>query len=416
MTTLTRGVGRFWERARSEPGLGRNLIAIVVLVLLGTVFAGYFLSHERFNPPWENKYSVMATFDEAPAVSPGNGQEVRIAGVNVGDIRSASVSKSGEAVLELRIEDKYPVYDNARVVLRPKSPLNDMYVEVNPGTPDGKKLSDGDVLPVANSVAPVQVDEVLSHLDENAQAGLTSLLAESDVALANAPTELPKGLTATDEVLKRLKPVMDQLDARREKLARLVTAMSDISSATGGNDKRLTRLATSLQKTLGTVAKQDGSLDASLAQLPELSTELRRASTSVAALIAQLDPTLDDVRDASDDLPDALSRFDESVDELDGFLDDARPVVNKAKPVAADLRPASYDLRRLIGDLRPITKDLQPLTKGLLPYLDDLSAFVYNTNSVGSLRDANRGILRGQFSISPESIPVDLKSSLLKGR
>ncbi|WP_375001814.1 MlaD family protein [Aeromicrobium sp. CTD01-1L150] len=397
-----------WQRTRSEPGLGRNLTAIAGLVLIGSIVATYFLSNQRFNPPWEDKQSIYATFAEAPAVSPGNGQEVRIAGVSVGDIRSAKVSEDGRAVLKLRIDSHHEVYDNAKVTLRPKSPLNDMYVELNPGSPSGQKLDDGDTLPVANSVSPVQVDEVLGHLDDNAQAAVTTLLSEADVALTNAPDKLPDGLTMSTEVMADLEPVVKQLDARREKLSRLATALADISSATGSNDERLTRLASSLQKVLGTVADRGESLDQSLEELPEFADELRRASKSVSHLIGQLDPTLENVLDASEELPDALSRFGDSVDELDSFLDDARPVVKGAEPVVADLRPAASDLKKITGDLRPITQQLEPLTDGLVPYLDDLSAFVYNTNSVASLRDANRGILRGQFAVSPESVPLGL--------
>jgi len=404
----------FWQRARSEPGLGRNLLVIAALMVIGSLFAAYFLAHERFNPPWEDKYTVFATFKAAPGVSPGNGQEVRIAGVSVGDIRSAEVSTDGTAILKLRVDRAYPVYDNAKVVLRPKSPLNDMYVELNPGGPPGKRISDGGVLPLANSVTPVQVDEVLGHLDANAQAAITSLLAESDAALANAPSDLPDGLKASQAVLADLRPVMTLLDARRQKLATLVTALSEISSAIGSNDERITRLATSLQKTLGTVAERSGSLDASLAQLPAFTAELNRASQSVSSLVGQLDPTLKDIRSASDELPPALSRFNDSVNQLDSFVRAARPVLAHAKPVLADLRPAVSNLNRVAGDLRPITSDLSPLTAGLLPYLDDLSAFVYNTNSVASLRDANRGILRGQFAISPESVPLGVTSATVK--
>ena len=75
---------KFWERARSEPGLGRNLIAYAALVLIGTMVAGYFLANQRFNPPWEDKYTVYAMFEESGGVAPGRGQEVRIAGVEVG--------------------------------------------------------------------------------------------------------------------------------------------------------------------------------------------------------------------------------------------------------------------------------------------------------------------------------------------
>jgi len=405
---VRRSVRKIWGLARSEPGLGRNLLAIGVLVALGSVFAAYFLSHQRFNPPWEDRYTVYAIFEEAAAVSPGNGQEVRIAGVPVGDIRDAEVTEDGRARLELRIDTEHELRSDATVVLRPKSPLNDMYVEIDPGTPGEPALEDGDTLPVSQSVSPVQVDDVLAHLDENAQAALATLLSESDIALARAPQAVPPGLEAARELLTELAPVVTQLEKRRDNLARLVSSVADVSAAAGTNDVRLQRLAASLSSTLETVSGRRSSLDGTLAQLPALSTELHATSSSVTELVTQLDPTLKNVHRASDALPGALARFRESVDELDSFVGRAEPVVDLAGPVVSDLRATTPYLRRVAGDLRPLTSDLRPMTASAVPYLDDVAAFVFNTNSVASLRDANRGILRGLFAISPESVPPDL--------
>lgn len=407
MSTLPswrRNARRFWERARSDPGLGRNLVVIAILVVLGVGVGGYFLSHERFNPPWEDKRTIYATFDEAPAISPGNGQEVRISGVPVGDIRAASVSNNGKALLKMRIDNRYIVYDNARVVLRPKSPLNEMYIELNPGGPPGHRLHPDATLPVRNTVRPVQVDEVLGRLDGRTRSALTTLLSESDVALANAPAQLPGGLQESHKALSDLQPVMSELDKRRAALSRLVSSVSQISSAAGGNDERLLHLAASLRDTLHSVAGGDRQLDSALAQLPDLSTQLRESTGSVTEMTKQLNPTLDDVRNASGQLPGALSRFDKSVGTLDTTLDYARPVLQKAGPVVGDLRPAVTDLNHTLGDLSPITQRLDPITSGLLPYLNDLQAFVYNTNSVASVSDGSRGILRGQVNVTPESL------------
>ncbi|WP_110206789.1 MlaD family protein [Nocardioides daejeonensis] len=404
---MSRSLARLWERTLSEPGLGRNLTAIGVLVVLGTLFAGYFLAHQRFNPPWEDRYTVYAVFDEAAAISPGNGQEVRIAGVEVGDIRSAEVTRDGKARLELRIDSDQVVREDATLLLRPKSPLNDMYIEISPGSTDAAKLGDGDTVPVEQTVSPVQVDDVLSHLDSNAQAALSSLLSESDVALVNAKRQLPDGLAQTRRLLEELQPVMTRLETRRETLARLVNALADVSEAAGANDERLARMARSLSTTLHTVAGRSGDLDATIAQLPELSADLRTTSVAVTKLAGELNPTLANVHEASDELPGALRRFGDSVDELDDFLDDARPVLDKAGPVVGDLRQAAPSVRAIAGDLRPLSRNAQPLTAHAVPRLDDVAAFVYNTNSVASLRDANRGILRGLFTVSAtQSLPL----------
>ncbi|OJG06087.1 mce related protein [Pseudonocardia autotrophica] len=402
-------LGTALARAKSEPGLLRNLVVLGVLLVLGVVVGGIILSQQRVTWPWEHKLVVSATFEQAPGISPGNGQEVRIAGVAVGQITDAHVDDAGHGVVEMEIDGDQEIFDNARFVLRPKSPLNEMFVNINPGGPPGSRVEDGAVLPLASSERPVQIEEVLGHLDQNTRDALGSLLSESDVALASAPTELPKGLTAANGVLEKLQPVVEQLDARRDTLARLVTALSTVSTAVGSDDGRLSGLADSLQATLRTVAAQQQNLDSALAQLPGVSTSLRDSTAAVTGLADQLDPTLDNVRAASDALPGALDRLNGSVDELDGVLDSAAPFLAAARPVVADLRPFVDDANLALNDLEPATARLDKVTGELLPYLTDLQAFVYNTNDFTSLRDANRGIFRGQTQIAPTSLPLPLQ-------
>ncbi|WP_116046429.1 MlaD family protein [Amycolatopsis palatopharyngis] len=397
-------IRRTWQRISSEPQLKRNVLALVALVTAGLVAGGYILTMQQVRVPWDGKNRYSVTFESAPAINPASRQEVRIAGIAVGDIREASVDDRGHARLELAIDKGHQIYDNARVLLRPKSPLNEMYVELNPGGPPGKRLPEGGVLPVANSVRPVQVDEALGHLDANTRDALTTLLAESDVALAGAPANLPEGLDATDQVVRDLQPVVTALQTRKETLQKLVTALGQIASATGGDDERLGALAESLQKTLATVGQRNGDLDAALAQLPDFTDQLQQATGSVGALSAQLDPVLDKLREASGTLPSSLEKFTGTVDKLGQTVDSARPVVDKAIPVVRDLRPFVGDLNASLGDLHAVTGQLGPITTAVLPYLNDLAAFVTNSRSITSLRDGTGGAYRAMAQLSPESI------------
>lgn len=398
--------GRAWEHVRSEPSLGRNVLVLAVLVALGVTAGGVILSNQRFAWFWEDPFTFSAVFEEAPAVSPGNGQEVRIAGVGVGEIHSAGLTEDGTAKLELTVDRQYKVYDNATVVLRPKSPLNEMYVELNPGGPPGKELAEEGVLPASNSKRPIQVDEVLGHLDENTRAALTTLVNESDAALAGAPQSLGPGLDATDRVAKDLQPVLMALRDRKEKLASLVTALSTMSTAVGKDDERLAELSTSLQQTLKVVGDQRDPLNSALVQLPDLTGQLRSATESVQDLSDQLDPTLNNLKTASGTLPGSLDRFDDTVHRIDETVDAARPVVSKARPVVSDLRPLVADTRTALPDVRAVSSRLDPITSGLVPYLNDLGAFIYNTNSSTSLQDANGGILRGLLQFGPKTLPL----------
>nr|WP_239029047.1 MlaD family protein [Pseudonocardia acidicola] len=394
-----------WQRIRTVPGLGRDVTAIVALLVVGVAVGGYILSQQRANWPWQQEFDFAAEFQSAPAISPGHGQEVRIAGVPVGDIRDAEVTDHGTALVHMSIKGGgHVIYDNATLVLRPKSPLNEMYIEVDPGGPPGAPIAAGQVIPKNQTRYPIQVDAVLSHLDQRSRDALTSLLATADTALANAPAQLPDGLRATAATLTGLKPVADALSTRREKIATLVTALGEIMKATGEKDVRLAQLADSMQQTLDVLAGRDKELAATLQQLPGVTTELRNATAATQDLTKQLDPTLDGIGKASHALPEALSTLRSTVRQVGETVDLAQPVVDKAGPVVGDLRPLVADIDSALHDIKPTTSRLDPVTRQFLPYLTDLQAFVYNTNSAFSLSDANGGIFRGLTGVTPETL------------
>lgn len=404
--TKRRGrLGRTMQRLRSVPGLGRDVTALAGLVAIGLAVGGYLLSNVRFDWPWQQATILTADFASAEGIAPGKGQEVRIAGVPVGDIREADVNEGGTARLTIAVETDDVVYDNARLVLRPKSPLNEMYVTIAPGGPPGEPLPDGGHIPIEQTSQPVAVDDVLAHLDDRTRAALTDMLVASDAALANAPQNLPGGLRAADDTMAALEPIVAELAERQDNLSALTTALGDVAGTVGGKDVRLAEIANSLQQTLRVLAGNDVDLEASLDQLPGLADDLRRATAGVDRLSTQLDPTLGNLQAASDELPDALAELEGTIDRIDSTLDEAGPFVHEARPVVADLRPLVADLDVAMDDLVPITAQLDPVTSGLLPYLVDVKAFMAHTASVMSISDANGGMIRGKATIAPESVP-----------
>ena len=404
MNRLRRKLHNTWTRIRATKGLGRDLAVIAGLVVLASGVGGYILSHQRVSFPWQQKVSYQADFEEAPGVAPGQGQEVRIAGVPVGEITKADFTRDGRARLTLTLKKRYgTVYGNARAFLRPKSQLNEMYVFLVPGGKPAKVLKPGSVIPQAQTTRPIQLDEVLSHLDDKARNAGRIALEESDAALAR-PGVIPPDLQAADATMLALRPVMEALDTRRDKIARLVTAFADISTAAGQDDARLARMLDSARETLGTLAARDAELDAAVAQLPGFGDDLRTASGAVSQLATQLNPTLDGIKAASDRLPGALAGMSGVVDRLDRTVDLARPVVDGARPLVADLRPLLASARPALADTVAWSYRLDPMTSNLVDHLPDLGAFVYQGNSMLQLEDANGPILRGLVVLGAETI------------
>lgn len=403
------------ERIRNTPGLLRDTSTLVVAVVLGLICSAYILSHQSWSGPWEDDFTFAAEFDKAPAVRPESLQEVRIAGVQVGRITEAEPTGDGLAKVTMKIDPDQTIYKNARVVIRTKSPLNVMYVTVDPGDATAGKLPEDAVIPISQTDRAVQPNEVLDKLDDRARAGLTSLLNETDVALAAGPRNLGKGLESTAGAMRSWQPVLDQIALRRENLSNLVSALAGIANAVGEDDQRTADLTQAAQQTLGALAVRDADLAAALDQLPGFAREVDDSMSSVETLTAQLDPTLRNLTKASGELPQSLDDLNGTVSAIRQFVNGAKPVIAKARPLLADLRPLSVNLDNALVALRPVAADLPSATKRIVPWMEDLAAFVYQTSSSFSLYDANGGLGRANVNVDLTNPLGGLKDMGIEG-
>lgn len=392
-------VRKFWKKLHSVPGLGRNVVAIALMVMLGLGATAYSFSNQDFVLPGSERTEFAADFASAANVKVDQGPGVRIAGVEVGKIVGSSVTTGGKARIQMSIEGDQKVYENARLVLRTKSVLNEMYVELSPGGPPASELSASSVIPFTQTSTPVKADAILEKLDSRTQAALSDLLAASDSALADAPESMPVAIDSVSTAADAFGPVATSLATRREAIADLVTALARIANATGTNRERTASLAASLESTLQVLARRDDEIKSTLDRLPGTTAALRTATGELDDLADELDPTLENIEEASDELPPALRRFTSTVDELGTVSAKARPVVRAARPLVADLKPTVHDAGLAFRDLRPLSARLEPATATLLPYLKEgsLQAFIYNTSAVFRDSDANGGYIRGHL-------------------
>jgi len=402
------------ERIRNTPGLARDTIAVIACLAVAGACGFYILGHQDWNPPWEDTFTFSAEIDKAPAVRPESLQEVRIAGVKVGRITGAEPTDSGIARITMSIDPDQTVYENARVIVRTKSPLNVMYVTLDPGGPPAQPLEDGATLPMTQTARAIQPNEILDHLDVSARQGLTSMLNELDVAMASDPTNLGRSLKDTSAAMASFQPVLDELETRRENLRNLVTAFSDIAAATGRDGERIATLTEATYDTLGAISARDEALAATLDELPGFTQQLDGSMRSVRRLTSELNPTLDSLHDASDELPGALHDLTGTVAAIRRFVRGAKPVIAKAEPILRDARPLVIDAHSALDALEPSVSYLPSATRQIVPWMEDLAAFVYQTSSAFSLYDANGGMGRANVNLDltnpagglqPEGIP-----------
>src|SRR5204863_10079970 len=105
---------------------GAQLAAVIVVIGVGLAVGAVITIHQRFNWPWEKFYVVSARFQTAQAVMPGQGQQVTISGVAVGEVKSVTLENDA-AKVTVQIEPRYaPIYRNAHITLRPRTAAQDL--------------------------------------------------------------------------------------------------------------------------------------------------------------------------------------------------------------------------------------------------------------------------------------------------
>jgi phospholipid/cholesterol/gamma-HCH transport system substrate-binding protein len=401
----------------------RDFIALTALFLVGIGVSAFILSNQRlYLPSWvpgigKDFYKVNAEFSTAQAVVPGQGQTVDIAGVQVGDIDKVEL-KNGVAVVSMNIRNKYaPIYRDAHMLLRPKTGLKDMIVELDPGTKASGALPEGGTIPIQNTAPDVNLDEVLSSLDGDTRTYLQILVGAGGEAFGK------KGYSADlRETFKRFEPtnrylakITGLLSQRRRNLRRVVHNFQLITTELGKRDTQLAGFVSSANANFRALASQDANIRESLRLLPP-TLETARTSLAKADTFAKtLGPTLEALRPAARELGPALVA-------TRPFLNTTTPIIeHQLRPFAVDTQPTTRQLRIAADNLKPLTPNLTTTFRFVNALFNTLAfnpagpeeGFLFwaswanhDAASIFSTQDAHGAVRRGLVVTSCDSLSL----------
>jgi len=320
-------------------------IAVVTMIIIAAAVGGYILAHENLKlPGWvpvfgRNYYTLKAEISTAQAVTPGQGQAVTIAGAKIGEIASVNL-QNGVATVTMKVVPKYArIYRNATLLLRPKTQLQDITVEVNPGTPSAGRLRSGETIPLSQTAPNVNFDEFLAGLDAETRAYLQELLAGAGEGLKGNSRALSATFKRFDPIAREVQRIAQQVEVRHANIARSIHNFRLLMEALGGKDKQLAELVDASNAVFATFAKEDANVQATLKLLPGALHKTGEGLGKIGTSSAVLGPTL-----------------------------------HKLKPFASALAPANEATRKLAEKTTPIFKnEIRPFAREILPVVNKLA-------------------------------------------
>jgi phospholipid/cholesterol/gamma-HCH transport system substrate-binding protein len=424
------------ERRKRLPNWAIGLILVVVVGALSVYAFTKTL-------PWADKYTVQAVFANAGNVRPAS--PVRIAGVNVGEVTSvehlapeeaAETAQAGDSdaaaagetpqtasVVTMELEESaLPLHTDATMKLRPRLFLEgNLFVDLQPGSPNAPEADDGHVFPAGQTAVAVQLDQVLTTLQADVRTDLQILLDQFGNALdkhggSEGLRELfrssPGAFRYTSQVNEAL------LGREPHDLSDLIVNLDSTVEALGRNEGALQDLVTNLRVVLGSFAAESAALERGIAELPRVLEE------GEPALIS-LNEAFPAVRAFAREALPGVRSTPATLDAATPFLRQLRGLVSKdeLRGLTADLRPAIPDLARLSRRTIPLLKQFRSLASCLnevaIPWSnmtvpDDATPTLTDPEDPSSVAKVFEELTFGITGISSESRSGDANGPYIK--
>jgi phospholipid/cholesterol/gamma-HCH transport system substrate-binding protein len=388
---------------KQAPSLGRLAAMVAFALSCFGILIFLWLSFGGPVPLRPEGYRVKVAFPEATTLAAE--ADVRLAGVNVGKVKTKELAEGGARTLvELELQERYgPIASDTRAILRQKTLLGETYVELAPGDGNAGMLRDGGRLPDAQVEPTVELDEIFTAFDEPTRQAFRDWVAELTRASRRGASE-------------DLNDAFGNLSGFAEDGADLLGLLDEQELA-------VRRLIRNTGRVFGAINERDGAL-----------RELIVNSNQTFEATASRDEALAETFEV---FPTFLDESKATLARLETFAGDTRPLVNRLKGPADDLGPTLRDLGDLAPDLRRLFRDLDPLIgasrrgvpalrrflEGAEPVLAGLDGFLDELNPLLAFFSYNQGHIVNFLSIGaanlngdPEGERIQTQIGIIDGR
>jgi phospholipid/cholesterol/gamma-HCH transport system substrate-binding protein len=400
---------------RQARGHRKDTIAIFVLAIAGIVMMlGIFTQQKASLPAWlplvgEEFEHISAEFSTAQAVTPGQGQAVDIAGIQIGKVTSVDL-ENGHAVVGMDIEPQYMdlIHPDASFLLRPKTNLNDMIVEIEPGNQKGE-VEDGAHFTLTQTEPNTNLDAFLATLDADTRQYIQLLVAGGAQGIGGRGKQLSNALRRFQPFVHYTAKLNKAVAARHVALSHVIHNFGLLTTELARHDAAVKRFVTSSKDALGNFANQQASVQDAFREFPSALQAARSGLASSNRFSQAAYPTLIKLIPQAQALTPAFQAterlFTETTapirDQIRPFTRETRPVLTHGTEAAKPFEKTVRSFGNSLGGFNSFLNELSYKPKGSRQsYLFYLPWLNHNFNSTFNLEDAGGPILRGLVVIS----------------
>ncbi|ETZ98020.1 mce related family protein [Mycobacterium kansasii 732] len=289
-----------------------RLTIFMVVCTLGLIAMLAIFADLRFGD--EKPY--RAQFSNVSGLESGN--FVRIAGVEVGQVKRISIQDDGTAIVEFGTDNSVVLTEGTKAVIRYQNLIGGRYLALEEGG-GGRRLEPGETIPLAQTSPALDLDALIG--------GFRPLFHALDPDQVNAlSTELIKALqgegATISSFLARTATLTNTLADRGQLIGQVIVNLNTVLGSLGDQSTQFAKAVDSMSQLLVTLADNKQEVSTGIAYA-------NAAAGSIADLLAQGRAPLADIIYQSERIADVILADRDYVDDLLNTLPDAYQMLNR---------------------------------------------------------------------------------------
>lgn len=336
---------------------------------------------------------VDALFDNASFAA--KGQDVRIAGADVGAVKTVTLTKDRKARVEMEIEKRFlPLRQDADCSILPQSLIGERFVQCNPGKPSSPPIEKGGnpapTVPVQNTNSPIDLDLIVDMLGAPVNTRLQLLFNEFGAAMSGRGDDLNQAIRRANPALTATRKTLDVVEANRAAVNRLLKSTNQVLTALDDSKRDLNGTFDQGARFLKVTSDYKAALDETIRELPPTLSTLRPTLTDLRNLVSDANPTLAALRTSA-------PKLRELAGDLGPLSDAARPALRRiastsrlAEPILRRASPQLARVRQVANATQPLVPKAKQLVKSLVDqgFVENLALTVHYGTLVVARYDA----------------------------
>ena len=284
-----------------------DLVKLLIFILVTTLSTG-ILVMTIGNISFSGSRTYKAVFADATSVVKGD--DVRIAGVKVGNVKDVQITDRTRALITFSVEETTQVTEATHATIKYRNLVGQRYIALTQEVGSTTKLSDGATIPIARTAPALDLTVLFNGFKPLFQA-----LSPADVnQLSYEIVQVFQGEGGTlESLLGHTASVTSTLADRDQVISALIDNLSEVLDHVADRDEQLNQLITTFRTFVAGLNDDREAILGSLDQISELSVQ-------TASLVKGIrSPLVDDIEE--------LRRLTANIQRNRGELDRALQVL-----------------------------------------------------------------------------------------